>query len=265
MGRRVARTSGALLLGLTMGAACAASVAAAPASGPHGTIDLRLTTTKPNRPMGTFFAGRYHAAGNPGADPPYMRKMVFYNRSGMVRDTSVPERCTAGDAELVAFGPAACPAGSRVGSGHTDIRFLGLFPNRVEVQVFNNAGEQIMLARGPALTTVARGRIRPDGSVEFASPTCYPHVEPPGCPADTVLQLGSVVTLPPYRRRIGGKLRSYLTSPRKCPRSGRWRSPVRFWWADGTVETITTYQRCTRARSARRGSRRSAPGLVGRQ
>ena len=264
MGQRVAQASGALLVGLTMGAVCAASAAAAPASGPHGTIDYRFTTSKPNRAAGTVYTGTYHAAGNPGADPPYMRRMVFYNRSGMIRDTSVPERCTAGDTQLAAFGSAACPEGSRVGSGRVDFRFLG-FPNSVEMEVFNNTNELIMLGRSPLLTSVARGRVHPDGSVAFASPTCFPHVQLAGCPVDNVLQLGSVVDMPPYRRRIGGRLRSYLTSPRRCPRSGRWRSPVRFWWADGTVETITTYQRCTRARSARRGSRRAAPGLVGRQ
>ena len=47
-----------------------------------------MTTTQPNAPSGFAFDGTYHAAGNPGGNPPYMRRMIFYNRSGARYDTS---------------------------------------------------------------------------------------------------------------------------------------------------------------------------------
>jgi hypothetical protein len=107
------------------------------------------------------------------------------------------------------------------------------------------------------VATVARGRIHPDGSVEFASPTCYPALQPPGCPVDSVLQLRSSVAVPPYTRPVDGVVRSWLTTPPKCPASGRWKGAIRLWWADGTEDTVVTQYACTRQRSTRRSSRRS--------
>jgi hypothetical protein len=229
---------------------CAGAAAAQPATGPHETLVNRLTTTHTNAATGFSFTGTYHAAGDAHANPPYMRKMIFYSPPGLRYDTSVPDRCTASDIELEARGPAACPAGSRVGGGTADGAFLG-FRNTLSIDSFNNTGQQILLVRSPLLATVARGRIRPDGSVEFASPTCYPNVPPLACPADDALQLKSSMTVPPYTRSIHGRLRSYLTTPPKCPAAGYWKTPVRLWWADGSVETVVTRQPCTRPPSNR--------------
>jgi hypothetical protein len=234
---------------LASSAIWASSALAEPVSGPHETVDHQFTTTRPGAPSGFSYEGTYHAAGDPSGYPPYMRKMVFYSPDGLRYDTSVPERCTASDVELAAFGPAACPPGSRLGGGTTTTAFLGRFPSTVDVDLFNNTNEQIILAHSPFLTTVARGQIHPDGSVEFASPTCYPSVEPPGCPADTVLQLHSFITAPAYTRSVDGVVRSWLTTPPTCPRSRYWQSPVRFWWADGSIDTVVTRQPCTRSRS----------------
>ena len=229
----------------------ATPAAAEPASGPYSTIDQRLTTTQPNAPTGFHFDGRYHAPGDPDGDPPYMRKMAFYNVAGVRWDTSVPERCTASDYELALRGAEACPAGSRLGGGTTTTSFLGGFRSTIDLDFLNNEGEQIIVARSPFVATVARGRIDSDGSVEFASPTCFPSVKPVPCPVDTVLQLGSSIVVPPYTRGS----RSYMTSPRKCPAAGHWESPIRMWWADGAVETVVTRQPCNR-RGNRRPTRR---------
>jgi hypothetical protein len=237
-------------------AAWPACAAAAPASGPHETLDSQFTTTQPGAPAGFNFTGTYHAAGDPAGDPPYMRRMISYSPHGQRFDTSVPERCSASDIELATFGAAACPAGSRLGRGATTTKFLGSFPSTVSVDFLNNAGEQIILARSPGLSTVARGQIHPDGSVEFASPTCYPSIQPLGCPVDSVLQLQSSITVPPYTRSSHGAIRSYLTTPPTCPAAGHWRTPIRLWWADGSVDTVVTEQACTHPRSTRPAARR---------
>ena len=234
----------------------AASAEAAPASGPHGTVDNRWTTVRPNAPTGFSFTGRYHAAGNPKADPPYMRRMTSYLPRGMRYDTTVPDRCTASDLELALHGASACPKGSRLGGGKVDTKFMG-FPSTLDVDVLNNANEMIMVARSPLLSTITRGKIRRDGSVEFTSPTCFPSFDPPGCPVDTALQLGSSIKVPPYIRRSRGRVRSYATTPQECPRSRRWLTRIRFWWADGSGETITTAHPCRPP--ARRGGNRSRP------
>jgi len=259
--QRAVRAGLLIQLSLASVGAVAGSAAGNPVSGPHETIDNRLTTTQPNAPSGFAFDGTYHAAGNPRGNPPYMRRMIFYNRSGTRYDTSVPARCSASDVELEMRGAAACPAGSRIGGGMSTALFMGRFSSTVQVDFFNNTNQQIILARSPFVSTVARGRIFPDGSTEFASPTCFPYVPPAGCPVDTLLQMKSSITVPPFTKTSNGVTRSYLTTPRTCPATGRWNSPVRLWWADGTVDTVVIPQPCTRPREsrkcvARRGSRK---------
>jgi hypothetical protein len=239
-------TRSGLAIQLSLLASCAVlpSLAAAePVSGPHQTVDSTMTTTQPNAPSGFHFTGRYHAAGDPKGDPPYLRKMISYGPSRF--DTSVPERCTASDLELVASGPGACPAGSRVGGGTVAGKFMG-FANTLDADVLNNTGEQIIVVRSPGFTSVARGEIHPDGSLEFASPTCFPSLDPPGCPVDNALQLGSDITVPPLTRTVDGVLRNYMTTSPTCPASGTWETPIRFWWADGSVDRVVTRQPCTR-------------------
>jgi hypothetical protein len=217
-----------------------AAAVAEPAGGPHGTLDYRLTTTQPNTAAGASFTGSYHAAGDPQAAPPYMRKMLFMHPPGFRFDTSVPGSCTASDVELAVRGADACPPDSRVGGGTGWVSFMGGVPQPSTVDQFNNTNEQIMVGRSPGLATIVRGQIHPDGSIEFASPTCYPSVPPAGCPVDNALQVRSEIVTPPYTRNG----RSYLTTPPECPASGSWETPIRFWWADGTVETIPTRQDC---------------------
>jgi len=164
-------------------------------------------------------------------------------------DTSVPARCTATDLELALRGPDACPKESRIGGGSADGKFMDQ-TSKLDIDVFNNTGEQIFVIRSPLVATVTRGKIYPDSSIEFRSPTCYPAFTPPGCPVDNALQLGSHVVVGPYTRTIDGVSRSYMTTPPTCPRSGRWRTPIRFWWADGGDDTVVTEQPCTARKRA---------------
>src|SRR5438093_1156805 len=85
--------------------------------GSPGAAAKQFTTIQPGVPSGLTCSGIYHAAGAPQADPPYMRKMVFYPPPGAGFDTSVPDQCSASDVELVTQGPSACPAGSLLGKG----------------------------------------------------------------------------------------------------------------------------------------------------
>ena len=256
MPRRTARLGVLIQVMLVLAIVAPAPAAATPVSGPRETVDSRLTTKRPNAAAGFRYTGRYHAAGDPNGDPPYMRKMVSYNSKGLRYDTSVPARCSATDLELALRGMDACPPGSRIGGGTAKGKFMGFPPTTLDVDVVNNTGEQIIILRSPVFATVARGRIHPDGSVEFASPTCFPALQPPGCPVDNALQLGSDITVPPLTRSSNGIRRSYLTTPPYCPASGYWRTPIRFWWADGAVDTVVTRQRCKR-RSTRKMKRRA--------
>ena len=245
----------AVRTGTILALACAAlalpaSAAAEPVTFAHGTIDSGYTTTQPGAPTGMDYTGTYHAAGDPSGDPPYMRRMTSHPPAGYRYDTSVPERCTASDLQLQLEGPSACPEGSRLGGGTARAKFMGE-ENELEIEVFNNTGEQVMLVRSPIITSVARGKIGPDNSITFSSPTCFPSLVT--CPVDNALQLGSKVFFPAYVREG----RAYTTTPAKCPKAGHWRTLVRFWWADGTEDAVTTKQPCTRPAAKKKSKRRS--------
>jgi hypothetical protein len=232
----------------------AAVAAAQPGTGLRETVDQRFTTTRPSSPTGFRFTGSYHAAGDMRGNPPPMRRMVFYPPQGLRYDTSVPERCSASDVELQVVGPAACPAGSRLGGGTTEGLFLVPFAHdfvfdryKHPVYVFNNANEQIVLIESEGFTVV-RGRIRPNGSIEWELPTCFPTPPVGDCVDDYIIQLKTSTMLPPYTRSSHGRVRSYATTPPKCPARGYWRTTVRFWWADGSADSVVTKQPCRRPR-----------------
>ena len=229
----------AILMAGLLALASAAPAAAEPVAFGHGTVDSTLTATQPDTPTGFHYVGDYHAAGDPSGDPPYMRKMITYNPSGLRFDTTVPEQCTASDLELALRGPDACPAGSRLGGGTAYGKFMGE-PTELPADFFNADRQQIILARSPFVTTVIRGTIHDDGSIEFAAPTCYPALNPPGCPVDSALQTGSDIAVGPFVRDG----RSYQTTPPTCPASGAWKQRIKFWWADGSVDTVVTRLRC---------------------
>jgi hypothetical protein len=239
-------------------AALSPNVAAAqPGSGPRETVDQRFTTTRPSAPTGVSFAATYHAAGNKKGNPPYLVRMVFYPPRGFRYDTSVPDRCSAPDPVLEALGPDACPAGSRLGRGRVE----GIFYEPIghdfvfdrykhDVDVMNNANEQIILVKAEGYSVV-RGRVRPDSSIEFTPPTCFPTPPTGQCLDDYVLQLKSSASLPAYKRTTNGFVRSYATTPPKCPAAGYWRSTIRIWWRNGAVDSVVTKQPCRRPRGSR--------------
>ena len=229
---------------LALGLAVAAPASAQPGVFAHGTVEQLFTTAQPGAPAGFTFTGSYHAAGDASADPPYMRKMVFYPPLGTRYDTRVPARCTASDTELQLRGPAACPAGSQIGKGTSSGKVLGTFQGTLDTYLFNNAGEQILVGATPGLWTVGRGRIGPDGSITYAFPTCFPNFDPPGCPVDDVLQLASTMNAPAVTRTSDGTTRGYVTTPPTCPASGQWDTTIKFWWADGSQDTAVTQTPC---------------------
>lgn len=249
-------------LALALPAIVAATAAAQPGSGPRETVDQGFTTTRPGAPTGTTFSGVYHAAGDPKGNPPYMRRMVFYPPPGMRYDTSVPEQCTASDLELSVRGPDACPAGSRLGTGTTEgifyepVRHDFVFDNyQHTLDVMNNAGEQILLVKAEGYSVV-RGKVNPDGSMDFRPPTCFPTPPTGQCTDDYVLQLKSSSVLAPITKGD----RSYATTPPTCPAARHWSTTIRFWWADGSEDTVVTTQPCAHASAARISRKRRSHG-----
>ena len=246
-----------LLVQLTaLAAVWPAGALAEPGSGPRETVDRTFTTMRPDSPTGGTFSASYHAAGDPQGNPPFLRRMVMHLPRGMRFDTSVPDRCTASDVQLEIMGPAACPAGSRLGGGTVEGLVLTPFAHdivldhfRHPVHLLNNTNEEIILIESEGFTVV-RGHLSPDGSTwDYTQPTCFPAPPVGGCLDDYVLQLKNSVATAPYTRISGGRLRSYATTPAKCPESHYWRTTVQFWWGDGSADSVVSRQPCRPGRS----------------
>jgi len=165
-------------------------------------------------------------------------------------DTTVPARCSASDIELQLEGPAACPPGSRLGGGTGEGLVFVPFAHSIvfdhykhTLDVMNAANEQIILVKSEGFTVV-RGRIRPDGAIAFNLPTCFPAPPAGRCVDEYIMQLRSSTFLPRYTRTSRGRVRSYATTPAKCPARGYWQTTVRFWWANGAIDSVVTKEPC---------------------
>ncbi|MFL5907190.1 MAG: hypothetical protein ACJ75Z_06290 [Solirubrobacterales bacterium] len=237
------------LLLVTLSALWAAAAAAEPGSGPRETVDQTFTTVRPNTPTGGSFSASFHAAGDPQGTPPFQTRMVVHPPRGMRYDTSVPDRCTAPDIQLEIMGPAACPRGSRLGGGTIEGLVLAPFAHFVldhyhhRVYVLNNTNEEIVLIESEGFTVV-RGHLSPDGTMDFTQPTCFPVPPVGGCLDNYVIQLKNAIAMAPYTKTSGGRLRSYATTPPRCPTRHYWRTTVQFWWSDGSTDTVVTKQAC---------------------
>jgi hypothetical protein len=232
----------------------AGPASAQPVSGPREDVNQQFTTRDAGSPTGLGFTARYHAADDPHANPPYLLRMITDPPGRMRFDTGVPPRCTAPDPVLQAIGPAACPAGSRLGGGHIEGRIIEPVAHDVafdhfrhHVDLVNGPDEQILLIHSEGYTVV-RGHIRSDGSVAWNTPPCFPSPPTGKCVDDYVLQLRSSVSLRPYTRTVNGRVRSYASTPPKCPRRGYWKTRVRIWWRDGSVDRVASHQPCRHRR-----------------
>jgi hypothetical protein len=239
---------------LALSALWAAGAVAQPGTGPRETINQSFTSARPSSPTGTSFTASFHAAGDVKGSPPPLKRMVVYPPRGMRYDTSVPARCSASDIELQIRGPAACPAGSQLGGGTVEGLILVPLAHdfvfdhyRHTTYVVNNANQQIVLIKSEGFTVV-RGRFRPDGSIAWQLPTCFPKASAAECVDDYLIQLKSSAILPPYKKTSNGRVRSYATTPATCPARGYWRTTVRFSWANGAVDSVVSKQPCRRPR-----------------
>jgi hypothetical protein len=240
-----------------------AQAAATPVSGKRQTVEMTFTTTASGAASGFLYRASFRNPENPSADPPPLRRLVIEAPTGAKLDTAVPSLCPASDQELKEKGDGACPSSSRIGSGTADIKPT-LFPAISYTSAFfNDVNEQVELftADPPSPPVVVHGFIR-GNILDSPVPTCLNGgFAPRDCPSDQVSLLGNTVDIPIYTKGDGARRRSYFTTPRTCPASRRWRSPITFYYGDGAVERLVTEQPCVRPRlalSVRRGTARAA-------
>jgi hypothetical protein len=210
-----------------------------------------FTTDRPGAATGLAIGFDYRDPADPDGKPPAVERVVQALHAGTRIDTSVPERCDAPDARLIAEGPAACPDGSRVGSGvlHADTGAPGAgAPRVVEFRVtLLNASEQLILFLEsenlpmPA-RLVSRSRVE--------DPRTYVSETPPLPAADPDDPFVAIKHVRLSVGQITRDGRAYLTTPPSCPASGAWGNRATFSYRDGTEETVEHRSPCRPAPAA---------------
>jgi hypothetical protein len=212
-----------------------------PATGSHGTIDIWSDATKPNVSASLNYAARLHAAGDPKGDPPALRRLVIQLPPGSRVDTSVPPRCSASDDEIRLVGESACPLSARIGSGEATVKTIGGGTSTYETVIYNAEDDMLELIKsGDRVISVVHTYVRGETLVGPV-PTCLTGGNPPeGCPSDQVTLIAN--SLHVDRMNVGP--RRYGVTPRRCPKSRRWSTPVRLEFGDGSVETLVPHSPC---------------------
>ena len=224
---------GAVAVAVALASLPAAAIAA---DGSRQTASIAFDAQRPGQSTGTQLSIDYVNPDDAAAKPPAVQTVVIRLAPGSAIDTSVPAPCEASDQQLMASGPAACPAGSRVGKGELDADTGLAGPARLlqnDVTLLNNRSELILLLESktqPTTRLVARATIQ--------GPTITSEVPPlPGGPPDGFTAIKRV------RLRLDER-RGYVTTPPSCPSSGRWTNSVSFTYRDNLTQTVSNGSPC---------------------
>jgi hypothetical protein len=218
--------------------------------------EYTLTEQRPSRGTSEHFVFDYVNPDDPNAKPPAVRRVVTILPRGARYDTSVPDVCTASDAELMAQGGAACPAGSAIGGGVITVDTGAPGDARIvtaDVEFFNNVDQFIYVntVRGTDARTVIRAEVDRDRTITNADML-------PGTPPDG----GAIDTVDIHVDNVSYGSRNYITTPPVC--RGRrsdphWTARVQFTYADGVSQTVPSHTACKRPNKAPQQRRNSAP------
>lgn len=208
---------------------------------------------KPGSSAGLHVKIDYVNPADPSAKPPAVQTVIQELAPGAKLDTSVPERCTASDAELGSMGAAACPPGSNVGGGKVTFD-SGVGPNRIfrfDVTQFNAADQLILLfvsTEPPGIRVASRARVE-GGTITAEVPPI------PGGPPDNFTAIDTVdLTL----KAVTKDGKHYVTTPPSCA-GGSWTNSITFKYRDGQSQTVNTPSPCV-ASAAGGGANGATPG-----
>jgi hypothetical protein len=212
-------------------AGAVAAVPPAASAGSRADYQQMFTTPVPGASTGIDTRIVYKHPDDPEAKPIPVRQEMFTFPKGTTFDGSAVPDCTASDTELQAFGEAACPPESHIGSGH-DGTFMTGFPGDGEtpmnLEMFDTATGFVVIGSPrdfPMMRMVARGT-REGRVITVNAPRM------PGGPPDGESALRRIHNV--FEARSVGD-RAYVRTPPVCPESGYWRFSVSFTWADGAI------------------------------
>jgi hypothetical protein len=215
------------------------------------TFSGTFTAELPDSSTGYRLEIDYRNPEDPEAKPHSVQTILQRLHPGTGIDTSVPERCTASDAQLIAQGESACPADTRVGGGELDVdtgMAVGTTPRVIENRVvFFNADEELILftestnTSGPPIRAAGRTEVG-DGTLTSQAPP-LPGFPPP----DPFTAIDRVsVALDAVSTDRG----SFITTPSSCPAGGEWTNSATFTYRDGESQTVESASPCAGASDA---------------
>jgi hypothetical protein len=212
---------------------------------PRQTATLVFDQQRPAQSTGVSLAIDYVNPDDPAAKPPAVQKVVMELAPGTAIDDSVPALCQATDQELVAKGPEACPAESKVGGGEIDIDTGIAGPARIlrnNVTTLNNRAQLILLLESqtsPPRRLVVRAAVQGATITSEVPPT-------PGGPPDGFSAVKRVrLRLEPRVTGDQANLKHYVTTPTACPTRGAWSNKLTFTYRDGLSDTVVSSSPCT--------------------
>jgi hypothetical protein len=232
---------GAVLLVLASAVALVPTGSGLASSQFAATFQLNYLRHHPGASTGLNTIITWSDPGEPGGAPKPIQEIVLKLQRGTRIDTSALPACEASDEEIKNEGASACPAASRLGSGHTDARFESGAGFHTDVTLFNARGQIIVLVTlHGTTTTVTEFRDQVKGRTITVKPAL-----PPGV---SLTRLSLRVN--PHSSGTGEQRRVYMTAPPACPVDREWSVLGRFTYADASTQTFKTTSRCA---SARRG------------
>jgi hypothetical protein len=219
----VPRIRGNLILSVIVAIAGTALAGAALGSADRQHVKrFEFTAQRPGKATGVRTSVTFSATEPDRA----VERIVTKLARGTRLDTSVPKRCAAPDAELVARGPDACPEQSRVGEGVIEGAELGVG----DVTLLNGKRETIFLTEFGDAPIRTVGRESAEGRTQ-------------------VIEIAAGFTLERVRLEVdriknGGE--AYLRTPNRCPAKERWINAGRFAYRDGVEQGERLATHCER-------------------
>jgi hypothetical protein len=199
------------------------------------TFDMTYLSRVPGAASGQVQEIAWSDPGAPARVPKAIERIKLTFARGTVFDTSALPRCHASDARLKAKGPKACPAASKLGTGHTTGVFSSGDEFVTDVTLFNARGEiAVVVQLNGAVITEFRDRVmRRTITIE------------PVLPAGVSLK-HLKIRIGPQSSGRGAKRRTYQRNPAACPKSGKWTTVARLTYTDGSSEAHKAGSPCRR-------------------
>jgi hypothetical protein len=202
------------------------------------TFRLTYLSREPGAPTGQAPLMTWSDPGAPEEVPKTIKRIELRFHPGTRFDTSALARCRASDDDIKSKGASACPAASKLGTGHTTGVFSSGSEFTTDVTLFNARGQIVVLVTVDG-TPVTEFRDRVKGRTITIEP-----VLPDGVSLKRLkLRIGR------HSKGRGARQRTYMRAPPSCPASRRWTTVATFTYVDGSAQILRSSSPCKPART----------------